>query len=103
MEKLVKLKPDFSYGDASLVYGQVLHQLNQSDRAKDNLEQHVRFWSHPQALLTLAQLYHHIGDNTKDRETIETMIIKIKSSTQFQYRQNKRYIHQGERFLAQLT
>ncbi|NEQ46766.1 MAG: tetratricopeptide repeat protein [Leptolyngbya sp. SIOISBB] len=103
LAKLIALKPDFSYGEASLAYGQVLYQLEERDRAEAHLQEHVKSWSHPQAYLMLAQIQQEAGDVAKARDTLETMIIKIKSSTQFQYRKNKHYVQQGERLLSQLS
>ncbi|MEL6936870.1 MAG: tetratricopeptide repeat protein [Cyanobacteria bacterium J06607_17] len=103
LEKILAVEPEFSYGDASLAYGQVLHRLNDFKAALPHLQTHVKSWSHPEAYLMLAQIYRERGDVTKARDILETMIIKIKSSTQFQYRKNKPFIRQGERLLSQLS
>ncbi|MEM6518385.1 MAG: tetratricopeptide repeat protein [Cyanobacteria bacterium P01_C01_bin.70] len=103
LAKLITLKPDFSYGEASLAYGQVLYQLEEREQAASHLKEHLKSWSHPEAYLMLAQMQQEAGEMATARDTLETMIIRIKSSTQFQYRKNKRYIQQGERLLSQLS
>lgn len=103
LKALLAIQPEFSYGDASLAYGQVLHQMEDFEAALPHLENHVKSWSHPEVYLMLAQIYQQQGNVAQAREALETMIIKIKSSTQFQYRKNKRFIHQGERLLSQLS
>ena len=103
LKTLFSIQPEFSYGDASLAYGQVLHQLEDFEEAQLHLKTHIKSWSHPEAYLMLAQIQQQQGEIDQAREMLETMIIKIKSSTQFQYRQNKRFVHQGERMLSQLS
>ncbi|MBE7385393.1 MAG: tetratricopeptide repeat protein [Leptolyngbya sp. SIO1E4] len=103
LKTLLSIQPEFSYGDASLAYGQVLYQMENFEAAQAHLQQHIKSWSHPPIYLMLAQIYQQQGDFAQARETLETMIIKIKSSTQFQYRKNQRFIRQGERLLAQLS
>lgn len=101
LKTLISVQPNFSYGDASLAYGQVLHQMEDLEAAQAHLQAHVKDWSHPQAYLMLAQIQQQRGDAAGARGTLETMIIKIKSSTQFQYRKNKKFVRQAERMLAQ--
>ena len=103
LRTLLSEQPEFSYGDASLAYGQVMYQMEDFDEAQSHLQVHIKSWSHPEAYLILAHIQQRQGEVSQARETLETMIIKIKSSTQFQYRKNKRFIRQGERMLAQLS
>ena len=103
LQTLLSIQPEFSYGDASLAYSQVLHQMEDVDAAQIHLQEHVQSWSHPPAYLMLAQIHQQRGDFAQARETLETVIIKIKSSTQFQYRKNQKFIRQAERMLAQLS
>ncbi len=103
LEQVLSMEPEFSYGDASLAYGQVLYALTDFDAALSHLQTHVKSWSHPEAYLMLAKIYQQREEVAQARDILETMIIKIKSSTQFQYRKNKPFIRQGERLLAQLS
>lgn len=103
LQVLVGIQPDFSYGDASLAYGSVLHELKEFDAAREHLQTHVKSWSHPPAYLMLAEICREQGDNASARDTLERMIIKIKSSPPFQYRKKKKYIHQAEKVLKKLA
>ena len=103
LAKILAIEPEFSYGDASLAYGQVLYAVEDFEAALPHLQVHVKSWSHPEAYLMLAQIYQQRGEVAQARDILETMIIKIKSSTQFQYRKNKPFIRQGERLLSQLS
>lgn len=103
LQTLVNVQPNFAYGDASLAYGQVLHQLGKLDAAHEHLQGHLKSWGHPQAYLMLAQIQKQQGKASEARNTLETMIIKIKSSTPFQYRNNRKFVRQGERMLTQLS
>jgi hypothetical protein len=102
LKTLVKVQPDFAYGDASFSYGQVLFSIGDLAGAKAHLTQHFQSWSHPEAYLLMAKIHQQLGDIPDARETLETMIIKVKSSPPFQYRRNKKYVGQGERLLKTL-
>jgi len=99
---LLEVNPEFSYGDASLAYGEMLYQTEDTERAFDHLQAHVKTWSNPEAYLMLAALLEKKQDPAAARETLETMIIKIKGFVPFQYRKNQHFIRQGERMLRSL-
>jgi tetratricopeptide (TPR) repeat protein len=103
LELLIKLKPDHAYGDGSLAYGQVLYEMGDLDAAIAYLQQHLRSWSHPQGYLTLADAYRKQSKFSEARESLETMIIKIKSAPTFQYRKSKPYVREGEKRLRELA
>lgn len=99
LQTLVKVKPDFMYGDASLTYGRVLFSLGELAAANTHLEQHLKSWGHPEAYVMLSKIQQQQGNSQAARETLETMIVKIKSSAPFQYRKNQGFVRQGERML----
>ncbi|MBD2256492.1 tetratricopeptide repeat protein [Pseudanabaena sp. FACHB-2040] len=102
LQTLVRSQPEFAYGDASMVYGQTLFQIGDLDGAKAHLQTHLKQWSHPQGHLLLAQIQQQQGQIAEARDTLETMIVKIKSSTPFQYRKNRRFVNQGEKLLKRM-
>jgi len=102
LQTLLKVKPDFMYGDGSLLYGRVLFELSDIAAAQLHLEQHLKFWSNPEAYLILAKIQQQQGNPQASRELLETMIVKVKSSIPFQYRKNQGFIRQGERLLKAL-
>jgi len=99
LQTLITVNPDYSYGDASFAYGQVLFETGDLDSAKAHLQQHLKAWSHPQGYITLAMVQQKQGEMVEARETLETMILKIKSSVPFQYRRNQQFVRQGEKLL----
>jgi hypothetical protein len=103
LKDLVRVRPDFMYGDPSLTYGHVLFQMGVLDAAKAHLEQHLKTWTHPEAYMLLAKIERQQGDTNKARDTVETMIIKIKSSTPYHYRRHQRFVREGERMLKALA
>lgn len=102
LQVLVRSQPEFAYGDASMLYAQTLHQLGDLDGAKAHLQTHLKQWGHPQGYLLLAQIQQGQGQTAAARDTLETMVVKIKSSTPFQYRKNRRYVGQAEKMLHRL-
>lgn len=102
LKQLLAVNPEYAYGDASLVYGEVLFQLGEKDAALSHLQQHVKTWSNPEAYLMLAELQIQQDEIAQARDTLETVIIKIKGFVPFQYRQNKHFVRQAERRLKAL-
>ena len=102
LAQLLEINPEFSYGDASLAYGAMLYQTKETEKAFAHLQTHVKSWSNPEAYLMLADLQEKQSDPGAARETLETMIIKVKGFVPFQYRKNKHFIRQAERMLRSL-
>ncbi|MGD1896719.1 MAG: tetratricopeptide repeat protein [Phormidesmis sp.] len=102
LAQLLEINPEFSYGDASLAYGEMLYQTEDTAGAFEHLKQHVKSWSNPEAYLMLADLHSKQKDAAAARETLETLIIKVKGFVPFQYRKNQHFIRQAERMLRAL-
>ena len=103
LNTLLKVNPEFSYGEASLAYGEMLYALNETDAALAHLKEHVSNWSSPEAYLMLADIQEKQEHTTAARETLETLIIKVKGFVPFQYRKNQHFIRQAERKLRSLS
>jgi tetratricopeptide (TPR) repeat protein len=103
LQSLLKLTPDYGYGDASLYYGEILATLEDWENTKAHLQKHLKFWSHPQSYISLAKAHQKLGEIKEARQSLETMIIKIKSSTPYQFRKNRGFISQGEKLLKTLN
>ncbi|MDJ0701987.1 MAG: tetratricopeptide repeat protein [Leptolyngbyaceae cyanobacterium MO_188.B28] len=102
LQTLMELKPDFKYGDASVIYGRVLYELGDLEAAKAHLEGHFKSWGSPEAYVLMAKVHHQQGNIPAAREALETMIIKVKGSPPYYYRQNRHFVGQGERMLRTL-
>jgi len=103
LARLLDVNPEFSYGDASLAYGEVLYESEETDSAQEHLKQHVKSWSNPEAYLILAELYAKQDDTESARDALETLIIKVKGYVPFQYRKNQHCVRQAERRLKALA
>lgn len=99
---LLDVNPEFSYGDASLAYGELLYQTADTEAAAEHLKTHVKSWSNPEAYLILAEVYAKQSDTAAARDALETLIIKVKGFVPFQYRKNQHFIRQAERRLKSL-
>jgi hypothetical protein len=99
LQIILKIDPDYKYGDASLLYGEMLFNLQELDAAKLHLEKHIKNWSHPNGYMTLAKILSQQGDNQAARDYLETMIIKIKGSSYYHYKNNRSYIGKAEKLL----
>ena len=96
---LYQKEADFLYGDAALAYGRVLWQQQKWDVAETHLQTHIKRWSHPEAYVLLAQIYHDRGRTPEGRQLLETMIAKVRSSPPYHYRKNRGIVNEGERLL----
>jgi tetratricopeptide (TPR) repeat protein len=102
LQSLLQEKPDFNYGDALLLYGQVLVELEELEAAQIQLSEHIRSWGNPPGYLLLAQVYEKQGDRTAARELLEKMMIKVKGSPPYYYKRNRQYIYKAEKMLKAL-
>lgn len=101
LQTILKIDPDYKYGDASLLYGETLFALGEFAAAKQHLEKHIQNWSHPQAYITLAEILSQEGDAETARNYLETIIVKIKESSYFHYKR-KQLTSKAEKLLRTL-
>jgi hypothetical protein len=102
LQTLLKIEPEYKYGDASLSYGETLFALQELEAAKQHLEKHIKNWSHPEAYITLAKILAQQGDKQTARSYLETMITKIQGSSYFHYKRNRHFIGKAEKLLKTL-
>ncbi|MCG8364079.1 MAG: tetratricopeptide repeat protein [Pseudanabaenales cyanobacterium] len=102
LQTLVRVKPEFKYGDASVIYGRVLYELGDLEAAKAHLEEHFKNWGRPEAYVLMAKVQQQQGNISAAREALETMIIKVKGAPSYHYRQNRHFVSQGQRMLRAL-
>ncbi|AFY44259.1 tetratricopeptide repeat protein [Nostoc sp. PCC 7107] len=101
LQSLLKIDPDYQYGDASLIYGEILFALEEFTAAKQHLENHIQHWNHPQAYITLAQILSQQGDIETARHYLEIIIVKIKESSYYHYKR-RQTISKAEKLLRTL-
>ncbi|MBD2494654.1 PLD nuclease N-terminal domain-containing protein [Nostoc sp. FACHB-280] len=98
LETILKIDPDYKYGDASLMYGETLFALQELETAKHHLENHIQNWNHPQAYIILAEILSLQGDVETARNYLETIIVKIQESSYFHYKR-KRLVSKAAKLL----
>jgi hypothetical protein len=103
LQALLTISPQFNYGDASLLYGHILFQLNEFNSAITHLEFYLQYWSNPEAHLLMAMVQQRQGDCYAARHTLETMLRQIHRSAPMHYRRHQGFLKQGQRMLRGLT
>ncbi|HEY9848212.1 MAG TPA: tetratricopeptide repeat protein [Leptolyngbyaceae cyanobacterium] len=102
LEKLLKLEPDFKYGDGSLAYAKTLVALQDWETAKTHLEQHIKRWSHPEASIMMATIHSQEGNAQKARQYLENMLTRIRGASYFHYKRNRYWVNKAEKLLKTL-
>ncbi|MBW4522395.1 MAG: tetratricopeptide repeat protein [Scytolyngbya sp. HA4215-MV1] len=103
LELLIALDADYKCGEASLLYGRALFELQDWQIAKTHLEKDVKYWSHPESCMMLATIQQQEGDIQAARNCLETMLAKVKASPTFHYRKNLRWVKKAEKMLRNMA
>jgi hypothetical protein len=103
LQDLLKIDRDYKRGEASLLYGKSLYELQQWPAAKAHLELDVRQWSHAESFLLLAKIaIDHDDDRAAAKTYLETMVARLKASPRFNYRKNQPLIRSAQKMLKTL-
>jgi hypothetical protein len=103
LQNLLKLDRDYKRGEASLLYGKSLYELQDWSAAKAHLDLDVKQWSHAESFLLLAKIaINHDGDRAAAKTYLETMVARLKASPRFNYRRNQRLIRSAQKMLKTL-
>jgi hypothetical protein len=102
LQMLLQVRPDFNYGEASMIYGETLVELQELDAAESHLEKHVRNWSSLPAYILLAKVHEMRGNQAEARRILEDVIIRGRGAPGYHYKRNRPYIKQAEKRLKEL-
>jgi hypothetical protein len=103
LQDLLKLDRDYKRGEASLLYGKSLYELQQWSAAKTHLDLDVKQWSHAESFLLLAKIaVDQDGNRVAAKSYLETMLARLKASPRFNYRRNQRLIRSAQKMLKTL-
>jgi len=80
LSKLLKIDPQYKFGDVSLAYGKTLRELGNLDEARAYLEGHIQRWRHPESLFLLATIEQENGNHTQAREHLLAILQDINAS-----------------------
>jgi len=101
-EKLLKIDPEYKYGDASLEYIKVLLEVGEIDKVKPLLDENIKYWSKPEAYLLRAEICRDERQLEEARRHLETMLYKLRSSPKFHYKRNRHIERKGQKLLRSL-
>ena len=102
LAQLLKLKPDYEYGNAALLYIKVLLELEEETAAQQLLEENIRVWNKPEAYLLLAQINIKQGETEAAKRHLEKMVSNIRSSPKFHYQRHKHLERKAVKLLKTL-
>ena len=100
--RILALDPAYKFGDVSLLTGQALLELGQTDEAFAHFQEHARRWRHPESLYLLAKLQKERGDEAAARETLVGLLRDINGSPSAIARKFGRWKSRGQQLLRQL-
>ena len=80
LEQVLKIDPQYKFGDVSLMYAKSLLELDRVEEATAHLQKHVRRWRHPEGLYLLAWLDSQAGRTQEARDNLQAMLMEIESS-----------------------
>ena len=89
LQKILAIKPDYEYGEGSLLYIKTVLELEELDTAKILLEENIKHWNKPEARLLLAEIYMHEESKEAAKEQLQRILFSIRSSTKFHYKRNR--------------
>jgi hypothetical protein len=101
-EKIMRLDPQFKFGDASLAYAKTLISLQRTDAAIEHLEQHVKRWRNPESVYLLATLYAQTGRYDEARSYLQVMLLDIDASPLSIARKQGAWGRRGRQLLRKL-
>jgi hypothetical protein len=102
LERLMERDPNHGYGDASLAYGKLLFEAGELERAETHFSSHLKSWGHPEAYLLQARIQEGQGNLRQARESLETMIARVKGAPAYHYRKHRHFVAQAEKALRAL-
>ena len=102
LEALLKIDPDYKYGEASRAYAKTLIAMQDLETAKERLEQNIRQWNNSEDRLLFAEIAIEQGDKEVARNHLQTMISNLRGGPMYHYRKNTHLIKKAERLLKKL-
>lgn len=103
LQLVVKLEPDFKFGEATLAYSRTLLALNDWDAARSFLEKIPTNALHPEAQLMLASVLERQGDLDAARTHCQSVVDKIRSSPAFYRKKHHHLVNKAERMMRSLA
>lgn len=100
---VLEMDPEYKFGDVSLALGKALAGSGRTEEAKQQLEEHVSRWRHPEAMYLLAGLESESGSSEQARKYLEELIMDVESSPKDIARRHRVWRSRARRMLGRLS
>lgn len=100
--QILKIDPQYKFGDVSLAYGRALKDLGETAEMRTHFEQHVRRWRHPEAVYLLAEQCQADGEPQTAREHLQSLLRDLQTSPTAVSRKFGRWRSRAQKLLRQL-
>lgn len=94
--------PAYKFGDVSLLYAKATSKLGELDAARSHLEEHVKKWRQPEAMVLLAEVCVEQDDPSNARKPLEDLILDLESSPKSIARKHVFWKSRARRMLRRL-
>ncbi len=102
LELLLKIDRDHLQGDASLMYAQVLFNLEKRSIAKSHLIHDIERWGHPESIVMLAKIEIQQSNLDRAKQLLQQLLIDLKKSPQYHLNRHQTSLRQARLLLSTL-
>ena len=102
LEKILSIKPDYEYGNASLIYIKTLIKLKEQEDIKNLLEENIKIWNKPEAYLLLAEIQIEEAKTELAKDNLKKMLLNIRSAPKFHYKRHQHLERKAKKMLNKL-
>lgn len=99
LSQLMRVEPDFQFGEGGTFYAQVLFELQHWAAAKDCLLRQCDRHSNPADELLLAQVYQRLGEPNQAQATLEQMLLRMNGAPPYFQQQHHKCVSVGKKLL----
>jgi hypothetical protein len=103
LKTLLQQEPNYKSGSASFLYGKVLYELAQWDKAKQQLIRNRDRWGHPESSLLLAQIAINDRELAIAKSYLEHLLARLATSPLPNRRQHRQLFDRAEQLLKSLA
>jgi hypothetical protein len=103
LQALLQQEPNYKSGSASFLYGKVLYELAQSDKARQQLVRDLDRWGHPEASLLLAKIAINDREPVIARGYLENLLARLATAPLPNRRQHRQLLNRAEQLLKSLA
>ncbi len=101
-ERVLAIDSSYKFGDVSLAYGKALYALDKVEPAREQFQQHVQRWRHPEALYLLGKICTETDRLVEAREHLQALITDVNGSPQAIARKHRPWKSRAQRLLRRI-